>query len=80
MKATLSKVVNEDLKKDMKKIKTKTLIIWGKNDTVTPYKDAIRINKLIENSQLIALDTDHFSYIKKENDVINIINKFIGSD
>jgi len=80
MKATLSKVVKEDLKKDMKKIKTKTLIIWGKNDTVTPYKDAIKINKLIENSQLIALDTDHFSYIKKENDVINNINKFIGSD
>lgn len=80
MKATLSKIVNEDLKKDMRKIKTNTLLIWGKNDLVTPYKDAILMNKIIKNSKLITLNTDHFSYLKKEKDVTNIINTFIGSD
>lgn len=77
MKQTLSKIVKEDLKKDMKKIKIDTYLIWGKNDQVTPYKDGIIINKLIKNSKLYTLDTDHFSYINKEKEVTNIINNII---
>lgn len=77
MKQTLSKIIKEDLKKDMKKIKIDTYLIWGENDQVTPYKDGIIINKLIKNSKLYTLDTDHFSYINKEKEVTNIINNII---
>lgn len=78
MKQTLSKIVKEDLSKYLKQIKKNTLIIWGTSDTVTPYKDGIKMNKLIPNSILISYNTDHFSYINKEKEIINDIKQFIG--
>lgn len=50
MKKTLSKVVGEYLEKDLKKIKHETLIIWGKNDQETPYRDALKLKRKIKNS------------------------------
>lgn len=78
MKQTLSKIVKEDLTKNLKQINTKTLIIWGINDTITPYKDAVKMYKYIENSILKAYETDHFSYINKEKEIIKDIKEFIG--
>ena len=47
MRAILSKVVNEDLKHVMPSIKCPTLLVWGKNDTATPLRDAEIMEKLI---------------------------------
>lgn len=68
MKRTLSLVINEDLKKYIKKIKQETLIIWGKDDKVTPYKDALYMKKHIKNSGLVTIEnTGHFPYLENKN-------------
>lgn len=75
MKGTLTKVVNEDLKKHLKKIKVETLIIWGKDDKETPYKQGLEMNKLIKNSGLVTMEnTGHFPYLENKR-YFNIIMK-----
>lgn len=64
MKQCLVKAVNEDLTDLIPNIKQETMLIWGKNDTATPFSDALTMNKLIENSRLIAIDgAGHFPFI-----------------
>lgn len=65
MRLTLKKVVNEDLRKDLRKIKAETLLIWGENDTVTPLKIAFKMQKKIPNAGLVRLEgLGHFPYLE----------------
>lgn len=81
MKGTLSKVIKEDLTKYLKKIKVKTLIIWGKNDLTTPYKDAIKMKHYLKNSQLITFNgCGHFPYIEKQTDFIKVLKLYLQGD
>ncbi len=74
MMQTFKNVVNEDLKPYLKYIKSKTLLIWGKNDEATPVKDGNIMNKLIPNSELIIIDkTTHFTYLEKPNLINSIL-------
>lgn len=78
MKGTLSLVVREDLKKYLTKIDCETLIIWGKDDHETPYKDGIKMNKLIKNSGLVTFDnTGHFPYLEKKQSFLLVIGKYL---
>ena len=65
LQETLVKSVNEDLKELVKNMK-ETLIIWGKNDTVTPIWMAKYMEKEIKNSGLVLLNGGHFSFIDDE--------------
>lgn len=63
MRAVLSKVVNEDLKKVMHKIKAPVLLFWGENDTATPISDARLMEKLIPDAGLVSVPgAGHFSF------------------
>lgn len=52
MRETYLKVINEDLLNYSSQISLPTVIIWGRNDKITPLKDAYLINKEIKNSKL----------------------------
>lgn len=52
MRETLKKVIREDLRGDLKKIKVPTLILWGAKDKMTPLVDGKLMNSLIVNSYL----------------------------
>jgi len=81
MRKILSKIVNEDLKYIMFKIKAPTLLIWGENDIETPVKDAKIIETLIPNVGLVILkNAGHYSFIEKMNDFIIILNNFLKVD
>ena len=78
MKKTLSIIVNEDLRKYIKKIKKETLIVWGKDDKVTPYKDAIYLKKHLKNSGLVTFeDTGHFPYLENKRRFNLIIKEYL---
>lgn len=80
MKNILSKVVNEDLKHVMPKIKASTLLIWGENDTATPVSDAKTMEKLIPDSGLVVLKgVGHYSFIEKMGEFQIIVNSFLGN-
>ncbi|MBU4141617.1 alpha/beta hydrolase [Patescibacteria group bacterium] len=56
MKEVFKKVVGEDLSGYLDKIKTPTLLIWGKNDKSTPLADGEIMKLKIENCDLKILD------------------------
>ena len=68
MKQTFINIVNTPLNREYKKIKSPTLLFWGKDDKITPLYMAKKFNKLIQNSQLIIVEGGHFCYI--ENDFV----------
>ena len=81
MQKTFINIVNTNLIKDIPNIKDETLIIWGINDLETPYKDAIKFNKLINNSYLIPINNSgHFPYLDYPNLINNIIYEYIKED
>lgn len=81
MRAILSKVVNEDLKSVMPYIKCSTLLIWGKNDTATPLKDAQIMEKLIPDSGLVAFDgVGHYSFLENPYQFAAVIKSFLKKE
>lgn len=81
MRQVLVKSVNEDLKIEMPKIKTPTLLVWGENDTATPVSDAKIMEKLIPNAGLVILkNAGHFSFVEKLGEFLIILNNFLQPD
>lgn len=52
MKQTMINLLNSDKSLKPEKIQTPTLIIWGREDKITPLSDGILINNLIKDSKL----------------------------
>lgn len=76
MRDVLVKVVNEDLSNLVPNIQNPTLIIWGENDTATPYSDAEYLNKNIKDSGIVKIESaGHFSFL----DAPYLVNKVLES-
>lgn len=58
MKEVFKKIISENLREDIEKIKIPTLILWGRNDSVTPLTDANFINDQIKGSRLVVFTDD----------------------
>ena len=79
MRAILSKVVNEDLKHLMPKIKAPALLFWGNMDTATPLSDAKTMEKLIPDAGLVvAHGTGHFSFLESPGLFTAVIKNFFN--
>ncbi|MDE5749338.1 MAG: alpha/beta hydrolase, partial [Duncaniella sp.] len=79
MRAILSKVVNEDLRSVMPSIKAPTLLIWGKNDTATPMRDAEIMERLIPNAGLVAFDgAGHYSFLDNAQGFAAVLKNFLN--
>lgn len=78
MHETFKNIINEDLTKYIKYIKSETIIIWGEHDKDTPLSDAYKIKKSIKNSALIILKkASHFSYLQYPYLVNRILKEFL---
>lgn len=78
MKETFKKVIAEDLKPLLPKIKTPTLIVWGKNDQVTPLADAQIMQREIINSELVIIDdARHGVHFQQPEKLSRAILKFL---
>ena len=80
MKEIMKKVLAEDLTPILEKIKTTTLLLWGRLDNSTPLSDGKLMNEKIENSELVIFDDANHSlpYQKPEEftkDIIKFIKK-----
>ncbi len=74
MKKTMINLINADLTTAFRLIKTDTLIIWGRNDKVTPVSDGILIHKLIKGSRLeIINEARHSPFFTHPKEVTEII-------
>ena len=79
MKATLSKVVRTSVRSDLKRIFQDVLLIWGKQDAVTPYKDALIMKRLLVNSGLVTFDeSGHFPYLEESKRFLLVLESYLG--
>lgn len=76
--ATAKSAVRHNLADKLHKIKTPTLLIWGKQDTITPPFVAEKFNELIENSRLHFIDKcGHAPMMEKPDDFNTILENFL---
>lgn len=81
MRSILSKVVNEDLRSEMPKIKASTLLVWGENDTATPVKDAKIMESLISDAGLVVFSgAGHYSFLDNPRGFAAVIKSFLKID
>ena len=81
MRNILVKVVNEDLKAVMPRIQCPVLLIWGKNDTATPLRDARTMERLIPDAGLVAFDdAGHYSFLDKPYEFNAVVQNFLHDD
>lgn len=79
MRATLVKVVNEDLEPLISKIKCPALLIWGDLDTATPIGDARHMQELIEDTGLVVCEgAGHYSFLEQPAKVHGALQAFFS--
>jgi pimeloyl-ACP methyl ester carboxylesterase len=78
MKKTMQNLIKFDLTPMLTYIKTKTIIIWGKEDKITPIGDAYIFDKLLPNSNLFVINNArHSPQFTNVDEVSKIINEHI---
>jgi pimeloyl-ACP methyl ester carboxylesterase len=80
MRGTLSRVVNEDLRRFMPRIAAPTLLIWGENDTATPLRDAKIMERLIPDAGLVTFPgAGHYSFLERPAQFAAVLDSFLNS-
>ncbi len=81
MRDVLVKAINEDLSELVPNIKNSTLIIWGENDTATPYSDAEYLNENIKDSGIVKIENaGHFSFLDNPYLVNKVLETFLRNN
>jgi pimeloyl-ACP methyl ester carboxylesterase len=77
MRETMSNIISVDLTNKLDLIKTKTLIIWGEKDKMTPLTDGKLMNYLIKGSKMyIVKNSGHSPYFTNAQEVsLQILNE-----
>ena len=79
MRATLVKVVNEDLQPYIPKLQCPTLLIWGDADTATPISDARLMEQLLPDAGLVVCEgAGHYSFLEQPAKVHAALKSFLG--
>ncbi|MBQ7802483.1 alpha/beta hydrolase [Candidatus Saccharibacteria bacterium] len=74
MKKTLSNMLDSDKSLDLSKVSTKTTILWGEEDTVTPPRQARLLHEKLPNSSLkFFKNWTHAPYISDPEGLANAI-------
>ncbi len=78
--ALAKSAIRNNLGDELNQIQQPTLLIWGKNDTVTPPFVGEEFNKLIPNSELHFIDKcGHAPMMEVPHEFNNILEKFLQS-
>ncbi len=76
MKETMKNLIAVDVAPTLKQINTPITIIWGKNDTTTPFTDALVLKNELPNSTLFPIEgARHSPQFTHANQVIEIVKK-----
>ena len=79
LRETYLKIISEDLSKYASQISVPCLLIWGRDDGVTPLADGNKLSELIKVSSLeIFENASHFVHQERAVDVAKKIKEFCG--
>lgn len=77
MRATLVKVVNDDLREYLPRIHAPTLLVWGSEDKDTPLSDGKLMERLIPDAGLVVFDgAGHFAYLDRLDQFCRVVRHF----
>jgi non-heme chloroperoxidase len=71
MEQALTALRDEDLRKDLPKIKIPTLILHAKDDQIVAYENALQMNNGIKGSKLVTFDKSGHALFIEEQDKFN---------
>ena len=78
MKESYKKIVNEDLQDYARNITNRTLLLYGLDDTVTPYTEEGRtFNSLISGSRLQLMEGGHFCFCEHSDKFNELVYSFL---
>jgi pimeloyl-ACP methyl ester carboxylesterase len=78
LRATFVKVVNEDLRQYLPRIKSPVLLVWGELDRETPLSDGRLMKELIPEAQLNVIQgAGHHCFLDNPDAFLNIIRPFL---
>ncbi len=81
LRASFVKIVNDDVKDLLPKIKTETLLVFGENDKATPLKQGEIIEKLMPNATLIVFkNDDHYAYFNQAARFNMVLDAYLKQD
>ena len=73
--------IRHNMADDLPNMKTKTLIIWGKQDNVTPPNVAEDFNSLLPNSDLLWIDKcGHAPMMEHPNNFNELMEKWLSDN
>ncbi len=76
MKETMRNLIKVDVAPHLKDLQIPVTIIWGKNDTATPYTDALVFKNELPNSTLYTIENAaHSPQFTQTDQVVDIIKK-----
>lgn len=79
MRESYKLIVNEDLKECAAKIKNQVLLIYGRQDTVTPLsEEGETFNRLIAGSRLEVIEGGHFCFSENHAEFNRLMLNFLG--
>ena len=79
--ALAKSAIRNNLGEELGQIKVPTLLIWGKNDNVTPPFVAEEFHKLIPNSELAFIDKcGHAPMMEVPNEFNDVLEKFLKAN
>jgi pimeloyl-ACP methyl ester carboxylesterase len=78
MRATLVKVVNDDLREFLPRIQAPTLLVWGSEDKDTPLTDGKLMERLIPDAGLVVFGgAGHFAYLDRLDQFCRVLRHFV---
>lgn len=81
LRPTFVKVVNEDLKSLLPRVKASTLLVWGTNDDAVPLSHARTMEKLIPDAGLVLFEgAGHFAYLDEPERFCVVTKHFLGAE
>jgi pimeloyl-ACP methyl ester carboxylesterase len=79
LKKTMINLISKDCSLEFGKINIPTLIIWGKEDKITPLSDGKKIHSLIKNSEFEVVEAGHSPQFSDPGKIADVIVRFINS-
>jgi pimeloyl-ACP methyl ester carboxylesterase len=77
MRGTLVRLVNEDVKPWLPRIRSPVLLVWGDRDAETPLRDAHVMEQLIADAGLVVFHgSGHYAYLEQAQRFCRIIDAF----
>lgn len=74
MKETLKNMLSSDKDLDLSKVETKTFILWGKKDTITPPRQATTMYEKLPNAELkFYANWTHSPYISNPEELAKVL-------